>query len=81
MEQRGVSRVEVRETLKNGWESGDANPGTEGRRLVFPFDGKWEGTHYAEKEVTVYFKEDNDRLVLLTVVARYGEDFPRGLPI
>ena len=36
-----------------------------------------EGTHYEEKEVTVYFKTDEDRLILLTAIARYGSDFSR----
>jgi hypothetical protein len=47
-----------------------------GRTLVFTYNAQWEGTHYEEKEVTVYFKSDNT-LILLTAIARYGSDFPR----
>lgn len=77
MEQRGVKEEEVRETLDAGWPATDAKPGTEGRTLVFSYDETWEGTHYDEKEVTVYFKTEEDALILLTVPARYGTDFPR----
>lgn len=76
MEQRGITKEEVRETLQRGWTSGDAKPGTRGRTLVFTYDAQWEGTHYEEKEVTVYFKSDST-LILLTAIARYGSDFPR----
>jgi len=77
MEQRGVTEEEVRETINAGWEASDAKPGTDGRTLVFSYDETWEGTHYDEKEVTVYFKIEEDGLILLTVLARYGSDFPR----
>jgi hypothetical protein len=77
MEQRGITEDEVQETVQRGWKSGDAKPGTQGRTLVFPHDAQWEGTYYEEKEVTVYFKTDDDDLVLLTAIARYGSDFPR----
>ena len=78
MEQRGVSRSEIERTLNEGWDAGDAKPGTEGRTYVFPFHDEWEGTRYDEKEVTVYFKRSEDDIILLTVIARYGNDFPRG---
>ena len=77
MEQRGITEDEVRKTIREGWRSGDAKPGTQGRTMVFPYDADWKETHYEEKEVTVYFKVDNDELILLTAVARYGSDFPR----
>jgi hypothetical protein len=77
MEQRGVTEEEVRETLDVGWAAPDAKPGTDGRTQVFPYDETWEGTHYDEKEVTVYFKKEEGKIILLTVLARYGSDFPR----
>jgi hypothetical protein len=55
MEQRGITEEEVRKTIQEGWPSSDAKPRTKGWTLVFPYDATWEGTHYEEKEVTVYF--------------------------
>lgn len=51
--------------------NGRANPG------LLPYDETWEGTHYDEKEVTVYFKKEEGKIILLTVLARYGSDVPR----
>jgi len=77
MEQRGITEEEVRKTLREGWDTRDAKPGSEGRILVFTYDAVWERTHYEEKEVTVYFKLEDEQLVLLTTIARYGNNFPR----
>ncbi len=78
MEQRGVTLEEVNDTLDRGWEAADVRPGTLGRVLVIPFQAEWEGRRYEEKEVTVYYKMTEEGLIVLTVKARYGSDFPRG---
>ena len=78
MQQRGVSLEEIEQTLGEGWEATDVRPGTLGRVLVFPFEAEWEGRRYEEKEVTVYYKIAEEDLIVLTVKARYGNDFPRG---
>ena len=33
--------------------------------------------NYEDKEVTVYFKIEDDELILVTASAQYGSDFPR----
>jgi hypothetical protein len=78
MAQRGVAFEEIEETLNQGWMASDAKPGVLGKVMVFPFDREWQGNMYAEKEVTVYYKQAGERVVLLTVKARYGNKFPRG---
>ena len=77
MQQRGITREEVERTLNEGWEAMDAKPGTLGKSLVLLYEAEWEGQFYPEKEVTVYYKMVAERIVLLTVKARYGQDFPR----
>jgi hypothetical protein len=77
MEQRGVTLAEINMVLQNGWACDDAKPGTSCRMLVFTHEQTWQGRIYAEKEVTVYFKLINNALIVLTVKARYGSDFPR----
>lgn len=42
MEQRGITEEEVRETVRRGWDSGYAKPGTHGRTLVFTHDARWK---------------------------------------
>ena len=75
MQQRGITREEVERTLNEGWEAMDAKPGTSGKSLVLLYEAEWEGQFYPEKEVTVYYKMVAERIVLLTVKARYGQDF------
>lgn len=77
MDQRGITREEIEQTLNEGWEAIDARTGTQGKVMVFPFHAEWEGEFYEEKEVTVYYKPTREGLVLLTVKARYGRGFPR----
>jgi hypothetical protein len=78
MEQRGVTRQEIERVLNEGWEAIDAKVGTLGKVMVFPYEREWEGAFYESKEVTVYFKLIEERMIMLTVKARYGRDFPQG---
>jgi hypothetical protein len=78
MLQRGITLEEIKETINKGWDAKDIRIGTEGKILVFPFNGEWEGKFYEEKEVTVYFKIKEGKIILLTAKARYGKDFSKG---
>lgn len=77
MQQRGVNRKDIEQTLNEGREASDAKPGTLGKTKVFPYRVEWEGQFYQEKEVTVYYKVTGKEAVVLTVKARYGKSFPR----
>jgi len=76
MLQRGITRQELEDTINAGWSAEDAKPGTLGKVMVFAYNRDWSGKFYEEKEVTVYYKNIGDRVVLLTVKARYGKNFP-----
>ncbi len=78
MRQRGVTREEIQRTLDEGWNACDAKAGTLGKVMVFVFDREWEGRHYREKEVTVYYKVVGNDLVVLPAKARYGDVFDQG---
>ena len=70
--------VQVLDRIQKGWQAADAKSGTYGKVMVFSYEAEWEGQFYPEKEVTVYYKlVENERVILLTVKARYGQDFPR----
>ena len=77
MVQRGVTLEEIETVLKEGWEAHDAKEGTKGKVLVFPFNNYWGGRYYEEKEVTVFYRIKDEKMILLTVIARYGRDFIR----
>jgi len=73
MLQRGISIIEIEETINKGWDADDAKEGTIGKVFVFPYKEEWEGKFFEEKEVTVYYKYKAERLVLLSAKARYGK--------
>lgn len=77
MQQRGVSLEEIEITINRGWNADNAKEGTIGKVFVFPYNTEWEGKHFEEKEVTVYYKCKGDKLVLLTTKARYGSNFSK----
>jgi hypothetical protein len=78
MVQRGISIIEIEETLRSGWDANDAVEGTAGKVAVFIYNAEWAGKFFEEKEVTVYYKYKGKQFILLTVKARYGKNFKRG---
>jgi hypothetical protein len=52
MYQRGITLLELEQTLNGGWEAADAKSATLGKVMVFPYAAEWEGQLYAEKEVS-----------------------------
>jgi len=75
MLQRGVTKEEIEETIARGTEAEDAKEGTLGKVLAFPYNAVWENTYYSQKEVTVYYRQTEAGILVLTVKARYGEAF------
>ncbi|MCC6544919.1 MAG: DUF4258 domain-containing protein [Nitrospirae bacterium] len=75
MQQRGVTMEEIQMVLNEGQDAKDCKPGTRGKVMKFQYQKEWEGNNYEEKEVTVYYKIKEEKVVLLTVKARYGSQF------
>ncbi len=78
MQQRGISIEEIETTINSGWDAKDAKEGTVGKVYVFAYNASWEGRHFDEKEVSVYYKPKGREIILLTAKARYGRHFPKG---
>lgn len=78
MAQRGITLPELEQAINFGWDAPSAKPGTMGKVLVIPYKAEWQGQLYDQKEVTVYYKLlDDETLILLTVLARYGYGFEK----
>jgi len=76
MEERGIRIEEIEKTLNEGKTTPKAKEGTFGKIYVFSFfNDYWEGKYYQKKEVTVYYKIENKKIILLTAIARYGDAF------
>ncbi|MDZ7699477.1 MAG: hypothetical protein U5R49_21915 [Deltaproteobacteria bacterium] len=77
LRERGITLDEFNMTLANGWQAQDAKEGTSGKVYVFEYNRRWLGKVFAEKEVSIYYKILDGRLVPLTAKARYGSSFQR----
>jgi len=65
--ERGANEEEVRAALEGG-ERFPAKHGRTGFRRNFPFDGEWNGKHYAVKQIEAYAVEENGWLVITVIV-------------
>lgn len=65
--ERGANEEEVRAALEGG-EQFPAKHGRTGFRRNFSFDEKWNGKHYAVKQIEAYAVEENGWLVITVIV-------------
>ncbi len=70
MHERGVEEKEVVETVKNG-ESLIAKFNRKGFRRNFIFEGLWRDKSFNVKQVEVITVEENDDIIVVTVIAKY----------
>jgi hypothetical protein len=75
--QKDITLDEFNITLAKGWPAGDAKEGTSGKIYVFEYEREWLGKIFAKKEVSVYYKIVDGRVIPLTAKARYGRNFRR----
>jgi hypothetical protein len=70
MEERGINESEIIETIENG-ESFPVKFGRNGFRRNFIFNGLWRGKSYNIKQVEVITVNENDDIIVITVIAKY----------
>lgn len=68
--ERGATDSEVKEAVRKGSRQ-PAKLGREMCRYNFTFDRKWQGRHYAVKQVTPIIKEKANEIVVITVYTFY----------
>ncbi len=68
--ERGATETEIVEAIRKGARE-PAKRGRELCRYNFPFDGSWQGRHYAIKQVAPVIKEETDETVVITVYTFY----------
>ncbi len=73
IELRGISREEVIESIHNStWLNAEYFRFSVTK--VFVFNNNWEGEVYKQKEVKVIFKKENDKIIVITAIARYFKE-------
>lgn len=70
MRERGGTEEEVRVTVQNG-ERFEAKFGRIGFRSNFTFDGRWQGKHYANKQIEAYAVQEGTDWLVITVIVKY----------
>jgi hypothetical protein len=67
---RGAAESEVVQSIREG----NLEPAAHGKlmyRANFRYNGTWQGTHYAIKQIAAVVAEDRDSLVVVTVYTFY----------
>jgi hypothetical protein len=67
---RGASEDEVSKTIEAG-ERFLAKFNRIGFRRNFIFEGLWKGKQYKTKQVEVYTVEENEDLIVITILVKY----------
>ena len=70
MPERGVTEEEITSTVENG-ESFPAKLNRLGFRKNFPYESLWNGKFYHFKQVEVIAVEENNAILVLTVISKY----------
>jgi hypothetical protein len=68
--ERGATRPEMEEAVRKGSRE-SATRGREMCRYNFVFNRKWQGKHYAIKQVAPVIKEELDEIIVITVYTFY----------
>ena len=69
---RGISQYEIKDTIISAkWK--DAKHKRFSATKVFEYNQIWEGVSYKQKEVKVIFTKENDKIIVITAIARYFE--------
>jgi hypothetical protein len=70
MWERGASEDEVIRTVEGG-ERFPAKFNRIGFRRNFGFEGLWKGKQYKTKQIEVYAIEENEDLIVITILVKY----------
>ena len=70
---RGISQDEIKDAILScKWVT--VEHGRSSAKLVFKYNKSWEGVFYKQKEVKVIFTKENDKIIVITAIARYFKD-------
>jgi hypothetical protein len=70
--ERGASEEEIKEVVEAG-KPGLARGKREMRSKIYPFNAMRSGKHYEEKKIEVYYTEEDNKFITVTVYVFYGK--------
>ena len=71
-EERGATESEIRDVLRTGMAV-PAKKSRLGRTKVYPFNRERNGKLYEQKRIEVYYVEEAERIITVTVYVFYGK--------
>jgi hypothetical protein len=70
--ERGASKEEIIETIENGFAV-DAKYEKRGKGLIKEYNETRNGKQYEQKKIEVYYLEENNIIITITVYVFYGK--------
>lgn len=70
--ERGTNEKEIRDVILNGWPI-KGKYGRRGKNKVYPFKAIRNDKYYDQKKVEVYYAEEDNRVITVTVYVFYGK--------
>ena len=70
--ERGASKEEIIQTIKSGLPI-EAKAGRKAKALIVEFKQKRNDKYYEQKKIEVYYIEENNTIITVTVYVFYGK--------
>ena len=70
--ERGASEKEIIETINTGTEI-EGRKGRFGKSKIFSFEKERNGEYYEEKKIEVYYLNEKEKIITVTVYVFYGK--------
>ena len=70
--ERGASKEEIIQAIKNGLPV-EAKAGRKAKALIADFKQKRNDKYYEQKKIEVYYLEENNTIITVTVYVFYGK--------
>ena len=70
--ERGASKEEIIQTIKSGLPI-EAKAGRKAKALIVEFKQKRNDKYYEQKKIEVYYIEENNIIITVTVYVLYGK--------
>lgn len=70
--ERGTNAAEIEDVLTSG-VTGPAKGSRKMKSKVFSFNASRQGKHYQEKKLEVYYVEESNKIITVTVYVFYGK--------
>lgn len=72
-QERGTTKKEINDVIKTGSEIPSKYPNRKGKVKTYKFNKKRHNKFYRQKRIEVYYIEEDEKIITVTVYVFYGE--------